>query len=167
MADLPDNEKENLQQTLAQSGFRPLNKSERRNIWLHDYQQQDIALQSWARVVEQQGLEIDIMLQMQGLLIFGTMVSTRAYAQFYVDLHENMYRQEAPDTADFLHEYYAALVPPDDQPEIGPEGLPVMFRYAHLRDVTIMSSGHKIKLPYWRGKLNQVDAFVVGASAGE
>ena len=128
---------------------------------------QDIALQSWVRLVEQEGIEIEIMLQMQGLLVFGTMVSTRAYAQFYVDLHERMYRQEAPETADFLHEYYTALVPPDDQPELGPEGLPLIFRYAHLRDVTIMSAGHKVKLPYWRGKVSQVDAFVIGASAGE
>jgi hypothetical protein len=78
-----------------------------------------------------------------------------------------MYRNEDPGTADFLHEYYQALIPPADQPEIGPEGLPVMFRYAHLREVTIMSAGHKVKLPYWRGKVNEVDAFVVGASAGE
>ncbi|GCE04997.1 hypothetical protein [Dictyobacter aurantiacus] len=165
MADLSENEKDNLQQTLAQSGFRPLNRTERRNIWLHDYEQQDIALQSWARLVEQQGLEIEIMLQMQGLLVFGTMVSTKAYAQFYIDMHERMYRQSSPETADFLQEYYVALVPPDDQPEIGPEGLPTIFRYAHLRDVTIMSAGHKIKVPYWRGMINQVDAFVIGASA--
>ncbi|GCF09244.1 hypothetical protein [Dictyobacter arantiisoli] len=167
MADLSENDKENLQQTLAQTGFRPLSRSERRNIWIHDYQEQDIALQSWARLVEQQGLELEIMLQMQGLLVFGTMVSTLAYAQFYVNLHERMYRDASPETADFLGEYYAALVPPEDQPEFGPEGLPVIFRYAHLRDVTLMSAGHKVKLPYWRGKLNQVDAFVVGASAGE
>jgi hypothetical protein len=42
-----------------------------------------------------------------------------------------------------------------------------MFRYAHLRDATIISGGHRIKVPYWRGKINQIDAFVVGASASE
>ena len=63
--------------------------------------------------------------------------------------------------------YYMALVPPQDQPEIGPEGLPVVFRYIHMNDVTIMSAGHKIKVPYWRGKIGEVDAFVVGATAGE
>lgn len=167
MADLPDREKENLQQTLAESGFRPLTRPERRNIWLNDYGEQDIALQSWARLVEGQGLEIEIMLQMHGLLVFGTMVSTQLYAQFYIDMHEKMYRQQEPETADFLHEYYSALVPPVDQPEIGPEGLPIIFRYAHLRDVTIMSAGHKVKVPFWRGKINEVDAFVIGASAGE
>jgi hypothetical protein len=167
MADLSEQDKQNLQNTLADTGFRPLTRTERRTIWLHDYEQQDIALQSWARLVEQQGMEIEIMLQMQGLLIFGTMVSTKAYAQFYINLHERMYRQQEPETADFLHEYYTALIPPDDQPEIGPEGLPVMLRYIHLRTVTIMSAGHKVRVPYWRGKLNQVDGFVVGASAGE
>jgi hypothetical protein len=167
MADLSEQDKQNLQNTLADTGFRPLTRTERRTIWLHDYEQQDIALQSWARLVEQQGMEIEIMLQMQGLLIFGTMVSTKAYAQFYINLHERMYRQQEPATADFLHEYYMALIPPDDQPEIGPEGLPVMLRYIHLRNVTIMSAGHKVRVPYWRGKLNQVDGFVVGASAGE
>jgi hypothetical protein len=30
-----------------------------------------------------------------------------------------------------------------------------------------MSAGHKIKVPYWRGKISKVDAFVVGATAGE
>jgi hypothetical protein len=167
MADLSEQDKQNLQNTLADTGFRPLTRTERRTIWLHDYEQQDIALQSWARLVEQQGMEIEIMLQMQGLLIFGTMVSTKAYAQFYINLHERMYRQQEPETADFLHEYYTALIPPDDQPEIGPEGLPVMLRYIHLCTVTIMSAGHKVRVPYWRGKLNQVDGFVVGASAGE
>lgn len=95
------------------------------------------------------------------------MVSTQSYAQFYIDLHEDLYRKDAPDTADFLRDYYSALVPAPDQPEIGPEGLPVLFHYAHLRDVTMMSAGHKIKVPYWRGKVSQVDAFVIGASAGE
>jgi hypothetical protein len=167
MADLSEDEKGDIQHTLAQSGFRPLSRTERRNIWLHDYEAQDIALQAWVRLVEQDGLEIEIMLQMQGLLIFGTMVSVRAYAQFYIDLHEQMYRRESPETADFLQEYYAALVPPAESPDFGPEGLPVMFRYAHLRDVTIMSAGHKVSVPHWRGKVNEVDAFVIGASASE
>ena len=162
-----EQQKVDLQKALNETGFRPLTRPERRNIWLHDYEQQDIALQSWARLVEQQGLEIEIMVQMGGLLVFGTMVSTEAYARFYIDLHEKMYRTEDPETADFLQEFYAALIPPKDQPEIGPEGLPLMIRYLHLRDVTIMSAGHKVKVPYWRGKLNQVDAFVIGASAEE
>ena len=149
------------------SGFRPLTRGERRNLWLKDYGDQDIALQSWARLVERQQLEIEIMLQMHGLLVFGTMVSTAAYAQFYIDLHEDMYREQEAETADFLQEYYSALVPPPDQPEIGPEGLPFLFRWIHLRDTTIMSAGHKIKLPYWRGKISEIDAFAVGATAGE
>jgi hypothetical protein len=66
-----------------------------------------------------------------------------------------------------LREYYTALVPPPDQPEIGSEGLPVVFRLIHMRDVTLMSGGHKVKVPYWRGKIAEVDAFVVGATAEE
>ncbi len=147
--------------------FRPLTRSERRNIWLKEYGEQDFALQMWTRLVEQQDLEIEMMLQMHGLLIFGVMVSTARYAQFYIDLNEELHREHDPDTADALHEYYAALVPPPDQPEIGPEGLPVVYRYVHMRDVTIMSGGHRIKVPYWRGKLAEVDAFVVGATPGE
>jgi len=58
-------------------------------------------------------------------------------------------------------------VPPSDQPVIGPEGLPIVFRFVHMRDVTIMSAGHKVKVPYWRGKIAEVDAFVVGATAEE
>ena len=149
------------------AGFRPLTRGERRNLWLQDYGEQDIALQSWARLVERQQLEIEIMVQMHGLLVFGTMVSTASYAQFYIDLHEEMYREQEPETADFLQEYYTALVPPADQPEIGPEGLPVLFRWLHLREATIMSAGHKIKVPYWRGKISAIDGFVIGASAGE
>jgi len=38
---------------------------------------------------------------MHGLLVFGIMVSTEAYAQFYINLHEEMYRKEEPETADF------------------------------------------------------------------
>ena len=148
-------------------GFRPLTRGERRNLWLKEYGEQDVALQSWARLVEQQNLEIEVMFQMRGLLVFGVMVSTEAYARFYISLHEEMYRQSEPETADFLREYYTALVPPPDQSEIGPEGLPVIFRYAHLRDVTIMSAGHKVKVPYWRGKISEIDAFVVGATASE
>lgn len=153
--------------TGTENAFRPLTRSERRNLWLESYDQQDIALQNWVRLVEQQGLELEIMLQMHGLLVFGIMVSTKAYAQFYIGLHEELYRERSPETADFLREYYNALVPSDNSPEIGPEGLPLMFRYAHLRDVTIISAGHQVKLPYWRGKLSEVDAFVIGASAGE
>ena len=147
--------------------FRPLTRSERRNLWLKEYGEQDFALQIWARLVEQQDLEIEMMFQMSGLLIFGVMVSTARYAHFYIDLNEELHRERDPDTADALREFYTALVPPANQPEIGPEGLPVAYRYAHMRDVTIMSASHKIKVPYWRGKINQVEAFVVGAAPGE
>jgi hypothetical protein len=151
----------------AETPFRPLTRAERRSLWLKEYGDQDFALQMWARLVELQDLEIEMMLQMNGLLVFGVMVSTRRYAQFYIDLNEELHREREPETADALREYYMALVPPLDQPEIGPEGLPVVFRYLHMNDVTIMSAGHKIKVPYWRGKIGEVDAFVVGATAGE
>ncbi len=162
MAEIPDNS-----QPGQDANFRPLTRVERRNLWLHEYGEQDIALQAWVRLAEQEQLEIEVMLQVHGLLVFGTLVSTATYAQFYIDLHEQMYRQQEPETADFLRDYYVALVPPSDQPEIGPEGLPTLYRYAHLRDVTILSAGHKIKLPYWRGRLGEVDAFVVGATASD
>ena len=151
----------------TETPFRPLTRVERRNLWLKEYGDQDFALQMWARLVELQDLEIEMMLQMHGLLVFGVMVSTQRYAQFYIDLNEELHRVREPETADALREYYQALVPPRDQPEIGPEGLPVVFRYVHLNDVTIMSAGHKIKVPFWRGKICEVDAFVVGATAGE
>ncbi len=147
--------------------FRPLTRSERRNLWLKEYGNQDFALQMWVRLVEEQDLEIEMMFQVHGLLVFGVMVSTARYAQFYIDLNEELHRQNDPDTADALREYYSALVPPPDEPEIGPEGLPVVFRLAHMREVTIMSAGHKVRVPYWRGKIDQVDAFVVGATTEE
>ena len=153
--------------TAAEMLFRPLTRLERRSLWLKEYGEQDYALQMWARLVEQQDLEIEMMLQMHGLLVFGVMVSTQRYAQFYIDLNEELHREREPDTADALREYYLALVPPQNQPEIGPEGLPVVSRSIHMCDVTIMSAGHKIKVPYWRGKISEVDAFVVGATAGE
>jgi hypothetical protein len=151
----------------TENSFRPPTRVERRNLWFKEYSEQDFALQMWARLVEQQDLEIEMMLQMNGLLVFGVMVSTHRYAQFYIDLNEELHREREPETADALREYYLALVPPQDQPEIGPEGLPIVFRYIHMSDVTIMSAGHKIKVPYWRGKISEVDAFVVGATAGE
>ncbi len=149
------------------ASFRPVSRTERRNLWLKEYGDQDFALQMWARLVEQQDLEIEMMLQMHGMLVFGVMVSTLRYAQFYIDLNEELHRENEPETADALREYYTALVPPHDQPEIGPEGLPVLSRHIHMRDVTIMSGGHRIKVPYWRGKLSEVDGFVVGATPGE
>ena len=121
----------------------------------------------WVRLVELQDLDVEMMFQMGGLLVFGVMVSTARYAQFYIELNEELHRQDDPHTADALLEYYTELVPPRDQPEIGSEGLPVIYRYAHMRDVTIMSAGHKIKVPFWRGQISQVDAFVIGATAGE
>ena len=154
-------------ETQSETQFRPLTRVERRNLWLKEYGDQDFALQMWARLVELQDLEIEMMLQMNGFLVFGVMVSTRRYAQFYIDLNEELHREHEPETADALREYYLALVPPQEQPEIGPEGLPVVFRYIHMNDVTIMSAGHKIKVPYWRGKISEVDAFVVGATASE
>ncbi len=153
--------------TPMETPFRPLTRVERRSLWLKEYGEQDFALQMWARLVETQDLEIEMMLQMHGLLVFGVMVSTQRYAQFYIDLNEELHREREPETADALREYYMALVPPQEQPEIGPEGLPVVFRHIHMCDVTIMSAGHKIKVPYWRGKISEVDAFVVGATAGE
>ena len=147
--------------------FRPLTRVERRNQWLKEYGEQDFALQVWVRMVELQDLEIEMMLQMSGLLVFGIMVSTSRYAKFYIDLNEEMHREHEPATTDMLREYYLALVPPQDQPEVGPEGLPFVYRSIHMTDVTIMSAGHKVKVPFWRGKISEIDAFVVGATAGE
>lgn len=147
--------------------FRPITRSERRNLWLKEYGDQDFALQMWVRLVEQQDLDVEMMFQMQGLLVFGVVVSTARYAQFYIDLNEELHRERDPEVADALRDYYTALIPLPDQAEIGPEGLPVIYRYVHMRDVTIMSAGHKVKVPYWRGQVNQVSAFVIGATAGE
>ena len=169
----PEQQDEQMETQTAESAqateanFRPLTRIERRNLWLKEYGEQDFALQMWVRLVEEQDLEIEMMFQMQGLLVFGMMVNTARYAQFYIDLNEELHRQRDPDTADALREYYSALVPPQDQPMIGPEGLPIVFRFAHMRDVTIMSAGHKVKVPYWRGKVTEIDAFVVGATAEE
>lgn len=151
---------------MRDAGFRPLTRSERRNLWLKEYGEQDFALQMWVRLVEQQDVEIEMMFQMQGILVFGMMVNTAHYAQFYIDLNEELHRQRDPDTADALREYYTALIPATDQPDIGPEGLPIVYRHAHMRNVTIMSAGHKVKVPYWRGLLSKIDAFVVGATPG-
>jgi len=159
----PDSDQPGTQET----PFRPPTRIERRNLWLKEYAEQDFALQMWVRIVEQQDLEIEMMFQMKGLLVFGVMVNTARYAQFYIDLNEELHRERDPDTADALREYYTALIPPADQPEIGPEGLPVVYRYAHMRDVTIMSAGHKVKVPYWRGQIDQIDAFVIGATPGD
>jgi hypothetical protein len=145
-------------------GFRPLTRSERRNLWLQAYARQDMALQLWIRLAEQEDQAFEVMFQMHGLQIFGMLVSTLAYAKFHIDLYEGLYRQTVPETADFLREYYSALVPPPDQPEIGVEGLPILYQYVHLRDVTILSAGHRTKLPFWRGKVSEIDAFVLGAT---
>ena len=56
--------------------FRPVTKAERRGLWLKEYGEQDIALQTWVRLVEQQHVEIEVMFQMHGLLVFGTLIST-------------------------------------------------------------------------------------------
>ncbi len=149
------------------TAFRPPTRLERRSLWFKEYGEQDFALQMWVRLVEQQDLDVEMMFQMRGLLVFGVMVSTARYAQFYIELNEELHRQHDPHTADALLEYYTSLVPPRDQPEIGSEGLPVIYRFAHMRDVTIMSAGHKIKVPFWRGQISQIDAFVIGATAGE
>ena len=37
-----------------------------------------------------------MMLQMHGLLVFGIMVNTARYAQFYIDLNEELHRQRIP-----------------------------------------------------------------------
>jgi hypothetical protein len=151
----------------AETAFRPLTRVERRNLWMKAYGEQDVALHMWTRLVEQQDLEIEMLLQMHGLLVFGVMVSTLHYTQYYIDLNEDLHREQEPETADALRSYYLALVPPRDQPAMGQEGLPIISRYIHMRDVTIMSAGHKIQVPYWRGKLSEVDAFVTGATVAE
>ena len=151
----------------ATAAFRPLTRTERRNLWIKEYGEQDIALQMWVHLVEQQNLDIAMMLQMHGLLIFGTMVSTSSYVQFYISMHEEMLRGSDPETADLLNAYCYTLLPPCNQSEIGPAGLPIIQHSIHLRDVTIMNAEHKLKVPFWRGKISQVDAFVMGATAAE
>src|ERR1700746_2459220 len=89
-------EPEREQEQTLEAGFRPLTRIERRNLWLKEYGEQDFALQMWARLIELHDLEIEMMLQMKGLLVFGVMVKTGHYAQFYIDLNEAMHREEDP-----------------------------------------------------------------------
>src|SRR5256886_16348019 len=84
----------------TETPFRPLTRIERRNLWLKEYGDQDFALQMWVRLVEQQDLDVEMMFQMQGLLVFGVMVSTARYAQFYIDLNEELHRERDPEVAD-------------------------------------------------------------------
>lgn len=151
----------------AQTPLRPLTRVERRNMWLKEYEAQDIALQMWVQLVEQQNMDITMMLQMHGLLVFGVMVRMASYIQFYVGLNEDMHRESDPETADLLNSYYYSLLPPCNQPEIGPAGLPVIQQYIHLRDVTIVNAGQSVRVPFWRGKISEVDAFVMGATPSE
>lgn len=151
----------------AVTGFRPLTRTERRNLWLKEYGEQDVSLQMWVQLVEQQHLGIEIMLQMHGLLLFGTIVSAQEYTQFYLDLHEGLYRESEPEIADLLRSYHIALTPAEARPDIGPDGLPTVLHAIHMRDVVIMNAGQKIKVPFWRGKISAVDAFVLGAKALE
>lgn len=154
----------------ATTAVRPLTRTEQRTLWMNAYSEQDIALQMWVHLVEQQNLDLAMMLQVHGLLIFGTMVSTSSYVQFYIAMNEEMLREIDPEAADLLNAYCYTLLPPcacTQQSEIGPAGLPVIQHYIHLRDATIMSAEHKIKVPFWRGKISQVDAFVMGATAAE
>src|SRR5690242_12345416 len=55
--------------------FRPITRSERRNLWLREYEAQDFALQMWVDLVEKHDLELEVMLQMHGLLVFGVLIS--------------------------------------------------------------------------------------------
>src|SRR5437773_9839647 len=89
----------------TETPFRPLTRIERRNLWLKEYGDQDFALQMWVRLVEQQDLDVEMMFQMQGLLVFGVMVSTARYAQFYIDLNEELHRERDPEVADALRDY--------------------------------------------------------------
>lgn len=147
--------------------FRPLTRLEMRSLWTQQFGNQDFALQMWTRLVERQGMEIEMMLQVHGLLVFGVMTSTESYIQFYIDLNERLYRESDPETADMLRESYLALLLPPDQPEIGPDGLPILLHYVHMRDVMIMSAGHSVKVPFWRGRVSEVEAFVMGAAPTE
>src|SRR5581483_640673 len=88
------------QRSSEETPFRPLTRVERRNLWLKEYGEQDFALQMWINLVEKQDLEIEMLLQMQGLLVFGVMVSTLRYSQFYIDLNEELHRESEPETAD-------------------------------------------------------------------
>src|SRR5450759_2606383 len=84
------------------TAFRPPTRVERRSLWFKEYGEQDFALQMWVRLVEQQDLDVEMMFQIQGLLVFGVVVSTARYAQFYIDLNEELHRERDPEVADAL-----------------------------------------------------------------
>ncbi|QBD80323.1 hypothetical protein EPA93_31875 [Ktedonosporobacter rubrisoli] len=167
MADTSEQKATAQEPATVEVKLRPPTRVELRNLWLKEYGEQDVALQLWVTLVEKENLEVAIMLQMHSLLVFGTMVPTQAYVQFHLDLFDQTYREQDPAMASELHKYYSALIPPADQPEIGPEGLPTMWRYIHLRDVTIIGGEHTVKYHYWRGKVSGVDAFVIGVAPEE
>ena len=94
--DKNEDEQVSAQKPGEETPFRPITRMERRNLWLKEYGDQDFALQMWVNLVEKQDLEIEMMLQMQGLLVFGVMVSTLRYSQFYIDLNEELHRESEP-----------------------------------------------------------------------
>src|SRR5258708_19982909 len=76
----------------CEMAFRPLTRIEQRTLWLKEYGEQDVALHMWTRLVELQDWEIELLLQMHGLLVFGVLVSTRHSPHVYIDLHEALHR---------------------------------------------------------------------------
>src|SRR5688572_6704884 len=95
--------------------------------------------------------ELEVTLQVGGLLVSGKMISYAAFLERQGEqLNAIFLAMGSPDRADYARRTWASMSTKPDGPIVGEEINPI-----HLADVVILGAGPEpVRLPIWRLSLN-------------
>lgn len=120
------------------------------------------------------GFSIAITLQAGGFLVSGVLIDQAAYLRGQAELVRAAGGEPDPGREEFARVFerlaeeqeqrsarrVARLQ--DERAALEPEDI-VRPAYIHLRDARLIGAGVRTEMPYWRGRLDHVDAFWFGA----
>jgi hypothetical protein len=124
---------------------------------------EDETLVQLVKEAEEKGIGIGLTLCVNGLIITGTVIRSKAYFDKLIPKHdESAFSTKDPSEIELARSYFAKLSTPvmresseeqDDNP-----------KYIHLDNVVMYPSSpdHPFVAGLWRGKLSNIDGFSLG-----
>lgn len=126
----------------------------------------DTILEMWVDVAERTGTEMAVTLMVGGLLVSGRIISGPNYLRrFAGDLRTAFEGGGHTEASERIHKTItdiAGELETEAREEKEQDASP--RRYIHLDDANVFlaSDTPPIRVPYWRGKLEAVDAWIMG-----
>ena len=125
----------------------------------------DDMLERLVNSVEKGDLKLGITIQVSGLLVSGILVNRKEFMQLLAQAFRKGTSDENRISEDVYEGFLAgAGEVQDEMKQRAGRASREPLQYLHLRDVEIYDASTRIRLVFWRGRLESVDAWTIGIS---